>query len=133
MLPKRDRLDEAAYKRGQIVSEFRRGVAWIIDMVIIMIPVLAAMLLLWHEHIITRKMVLGSVYDVRYVVILSLYIVIVFTLTTKLTRGRTIGKSLVNIRLIDCKDMVINKVPHIKMYKIFYNIYNKCTLITICV
>ena len=57
---------------------------------------------------------LGSVYDVRYVVILSLYIVIVFTLTTKLTRGRTIGKSLVNIRLIDCKDMVINKVPHIK-------------------
>lgn len=119
MLPKRDRLDEAAYKRGQIVSEFRRGVAWIIDMVIIMIPVLAAMLLLWHEHIITRKMVLGSVYDVRYVVILSLYIVIVFTLTTKLTRGRTIGKSLVNIRLIDCKDMVINKVPHIKMYKLF--------------
>ena len=88
-------------------------------MVIIMIPVLAAMLLLWHEHIITRKMVLGSVYDVRYVVILSLYIVIVFTLTTKLTRGRTIGKSLVNIRLIDCKDMVINKVPHIKMYKLF--------------
>lgn len=62
---------------------------------------------------------LGSVYDVRYVVILSLYIVIVFTLTTKLTRGRTIGKSLVNIRLIDCKDMVINKVPHIKMYKLF--------------
>ena len=90
------------YKRGQIVSEFRRVVAWIIDMVIIMIPVLAAMLLLWHEHIITRKMVLGSVYDVRYVVILSLYIVIVFTLTTKLTRGRTIGKSLVNIRLIRC-------------------------------
>lgn len=55
MLPKRDRLDEAAYKRGQIVSEFRRGVAWIIDMVIIMIPVLAAMLLLWHEHIILGK------------------------------------------------------------------------------
>ena len=47
ILLKRDRLDEAAYKRGQIVSEFRRGVAWIIDMVIIMIPVLAAMLLLW--------------------------------------------------------------------------------------
>ena len=121
MLPKRDRLDEAAYKRGQIVSEFRRGVAWIIDMVIIMIPVLAAMLLLWHEHIITRKMVLGLVYNVRYVVILSLYIVIVFTLVTKLTRGRTIGKALVNIRLIDCKDTVlnINKVPHIKMYKLF--------------
>lgn len=64
---------------------------------------------------------LGSVYDVRYVVILSLYIVIVFTLVTKLTRGRTIGKALVNIRLIDCKDTVlnINKVPHIKMYKLF--------------
>lgn len=49
MLPKRDRLDEAAYKRGQIVSEFRERCAWIIDMVIIMIPVLAAMLLLWHD------------------------------------------------------------------------------------
>jgi hypothetical protein len=45
----------------------------------------------------------------------------VFTLVTKLTRGRTIGKALVNIRLIDCKDTVlnINKVPHIKMYKLF--------------
>lgn len=35
MLPKRERMDEIAYKRGQVVSEFRRAVAWIIDIVVI--------------------------------------------------------------------------------------------------
>ena len=31
MLPKRDRMDEVAYNRGQIVSEFRRIIAWALD------------------------------------------------------------------------------------------------------
>ena len=35
MLPKHERMDEIAYKRGQVVSEFRRAVAWIIDIVVI--------------------------------------------------------------------------------------------------
>ena len=39
MLPKRERMDEVAYNRGQIVSEFRRIIAWALDMFIIMIPV----------------------------------------------------------------------------------------------
>ena len=37
MLPKHERMDEIAYKRGQVVSEFRRAVAWIIDIVVIII------------------------------------------------------------------------------------------------
>ena len=39
MLPKRDRMDEVAYNRGQIVSEFRRIIAWALDMLVIMAPV----------------------------------------------------------------------------------------------
>ena len=35
MLPKHERMDEIAYKRGQVVSEFRRAVAWLIDIVVI--------------------------------------------------------------------------------------------------
>ena len=38
-IPKRERLDEMAYSRGEIVSEFRRIVAWIIDIALIIAPV----------------------------------------------------------------------------------------------
>ena len=69
MLPKRDRMDEVAYNRGQIVSEFRRIIAWALDMLVIMAPV-------------------------------AVYIVIAFTIVTAVTKGRTIGKALVNIRLV---------------------------------
>ena len=43
---------------------------------------------------------MNAVYDVRYLVVIAVYIVIAFTIVTAVTKGRTIGKALVNIRLV---------------------------------
>lgn len=93
MLPKRDRMDEVAYNRGQIVSEFRRIIAWALDMLVIMAPVAVF-------FAIDKEKFMNAVYDVRYLVVIAVYIVITFTIVTAVTKGRTIGKALVNIRLV---------------------------------
>ena len=93
MLPKRDRMDEVAYNRGQIVSEFRRIIAWALDMLVIIVPVAVF-------FAIDKEKFMTAVYDVRYLVVIAVYIVIAFTIVTAVTKGRTIGKALVNIRLV---------------------------------
>ena len=113
MLPKRERMDEIAYKRGQIVSEFRRAAAWIIDIVVIMIP--AAIF-----FAIDRTGFMNAIYDVRYVVCMALYITIVFSLITRITRGRTLGKALVNVRLVRNNDGKIGFFRLSARYLILY-------------
>ena len=93
MLPDRDKLDEIAYRKGQIVSEFRRGVAWCIDMVIIMIP---AVVYVIYKH----KNLTAFIYDIRYTIAMGVYIAAIFIITTAVSNGRTVGKALVNIRLV---------------------------------
>lgn len=93
MLPDRDRIDEIAYKKGQVVSEFRRGIAWCIDMVLIMIP---AVIYVIYNH----KDISVFIYDVRYTVMVGAYIAVVFIVVTSVCKGRTIGKALVNIRVV---------------------------------
>ena len=78
---------------GQIVSEFRRIIAWALDMLVIMAPVAVF-------FAIDKEKFMNAVYDVRYLVVIAVYIVIAFTIVTAVTKGRTIGKALVNIRLV---------------------------------
>ena len=113
MLPKRERMDEIAYKRGQVVSEFRRAVAWIIDIVVIMIPVAIF-------FAIDRARFTNVIYDVRYVVCMTLYITIVFSLITRITRGRTLGKALVNVKLVRDDDKNIGFFRLSARYLILY-------------
>lgn len=49
---------------------------------------------------IDKEKCMNAVYDVRYLVVIAVYIVITFTIVTAVTKGRTIGKALVNIRLV---------------------------------
>lgn len=93
MLPDRDKLDEIAYKKGRVVSEFRRGIAWCIDMVIIMIPAIVYILL-------NNRKISVFVYDIRYTAALSAYIAFIFILVTAVSNGRTLGKALVNIQIV---------------------------------
>ena len=113
MLPKRERMDEIAYKRGQVVSEFRRAVAWIIDIVVIMIPVAIF-------FAIDRARFTNVIYDVRYVVCMALYITIVFSLITRITSGRTLGKALVNVKLVRDDDKNIGFFRLSARYLILY-------------
>ena len=97
MLPKRERLDEIAYNRGQIVSEFRRIIAWTLDMVLIMIPVVI-------YFVIDKEKLQNAIYDVRYLIVIDIYITCVYTLVTAISKGKTFGKSLVNIKLVRTGD-----------------------------
>lgn len=57
---------------------------------------------------IDKEKFMNAVYDVRYLVVIAVYIVITFTIVTAVTKGRTIGKALVNIRLVraDSKKLI---------------------------
>lgn len=97
MLPKRERLDEIAYNRGQIVSEFRRIIAWTLDMVLVMIPVVI-------YFVIDKEKLQNEIYNVRYLIVIDIYITCVYTLVTAISKGKTFGKSLVNIKLVRTGD-----------------------------
>lgn len=97
MLPKRERLDEIAYNRGQIVSEFRRIIAWTLDMVLIMIPVVI-------YFVIDKEKLQNAIYDVRNLIVIDVYITCVYTLVTAISKDKTFGKSLVNIKLVRTDD-----------------------------
>ena len=73
------------------MSEFRRIIAWALDMLVIMAPVAVF-------FAIDKEKFMNAVYDVRYLVVIAVYIVITFTIVTAVTKGRTIGKALVNIK-----------------------------------
>ena len=93
-IPKRERLDEMAYSRGEIVSEFRRIVAWIIDIALIIAPVVGF-------FVFNKEIIINIIYDSRYIMCISAYVTIVFTVVTAASKGRTVGKALVNIRLVN--------------------------------
>lgn len=82
-LPSRERLDELSYKKGEQVTIYRRFNAFLIDLIII-----AALNLVFQKIFITA--------------------IVYFSVLPLFTRGRTIGKRIVQIRLIsfdnkDCK------------------------------
>lgn len=93
-IPKREKLDEIAYSRGEIVSEFRRIVAWVIDIALIIAPVVAF-------FVFNKEIIINIIYDSRYIMCISAYVTIVFTVVTAASKGRTVGKALVNIRLVN--------------------------------
>lgn len=95
-LPSRDRLDEVSYKRGRTVTYMRRGFAFLFDWAI-----LTGVL-----HLAGRVFGSPTLSDMlamdgkRSVVLYIIAIVLYFILLPWLTRGRTIGKFLVGIRLM---------------------------------
>lgn len=97
MMPDRDKLDEIAYKKGRVVSEFRRGIAWCIDMFIVIIPAVVYILF-------NNKKISVFIYDIRYTAALSAYIAFIFILVTAISNGRTLGKALVNIQIVSSEN-----------------------------
>lgn len=97
MLPDRDRLDDIAYKKGRVVSEFRRAIAWCIDIAVVMLP---AIIYILHNN----KNILVFVYNIKYTAALSVYITLMFILAAVIGNGRTLGKALVNIKLVSVEN-----------------------------
>ena len=95
-LPSRDRLDEVSYKRGRTVTYMRRGFAFVFDWAI----------LTGALHLAGRVLGTPTISDMlaldgrRSVVLYMAVVVLYFVVLPWITRGRTVGKFLVGIRLM---------------------------------
>ncbi len=85
MLPSREQLDEKAYNRGEKVSYPRRFIATLIDFIIVCIIVFSGIL---------KR-------DILDISILMLSFLLYYIFSTILFRGRTIGKIIVGIRVVN--------------------------------
>lgn len=95
-LPSRDRLDEVSYKRGRTVTYMRRGFAFLFDWAILTGALHLAGRVFGSPTLSDMLAMDGKRSVVLYIIVIVLY----FILLPWLTRGRTIGKFLVGIRLM---------------------------------
>ncbi|NZA39417.1 VanZ family protein [Eubacterium callanderi] len=95
-LPSRDRLDEVSYKRGRTVTYMRRGFAFLFDWAILTGVLHLAGRVFGSPTLSDMLAMDGKRSVVLYIIVIVLY----FILLPWLTRGRTIGKFLVGIRLM---------------------------------
>lgn len=91
--PKREKIDEKAYLKGKEISVLRRGLAFLTDFIVINI-------LLFITYILTKNI---SLLNNSYVQI-SILVTIYFIIVPFITKGRTLGRVLVNIRLVSKDD-----------------------------
>lgn len=92
----RDRLDEVSYKRGRTVTYMRRGFAFLFDWAILTGVLHLAGRVFGSPTLSDMLAMDGKRSVVLYIIVIVLY----FILLPWLTRGRTIGKFLVGIRLM---------------------------------
>ena len=95
-LPSRDRLDEVSYKRGRTVTYMRRGFAFLFDWAILTGVLHLAGRVFGSPTLSDMLAMDGKRSVVLYIIVIVLY----FILLPWMTRGRTIGKFLVGIRLM---------------------------------
>lgn len=95
-LPSRDRLDEVSYKRGRTVTCMRRGFAFLFDWAILTGVLNLAGRVLGSPTLSDMLAMDGKRSVMLYIIVIVLY----FILLPWLTRGRTVGKFLVGIRLM---------------------------------
>ncbi len=87
--PKREKMDEKAYLRGKNVSSLRRALAFIIDFIVMNI-------LLFITYISTKNIVIINNIYVQILLCMSFYFIVI----PFLTKGRTLGRMLVNIKVV---------------------------------
>lgn len=113
ILPTRKRLDEISYENGKKVSFARRTVAFFIDCIVINVIAIIFVLLFGIE-------VISIFYSFIYL--------IYFVLFSFVFKGRTIGKSIVKLKIIDKNNKNVKLyqllIKYGMMYIIFYKIYD---------
>lgn len=115
-LPSRDRLDEVSYKRGRTVTYMRRGFAFLFDWAILTGALHLAGRVLGSPTLSDMLTMDGKRSVVLYIIVIVLY----FILIPWLTRGRTIGKFLVGIRLMSENKRPPNLFQYIVRYGLQY-------------
>lgn len=103
LLPSRRRMDEVAYRRGTHVSVTRRVTAAVVDWFLIGFAMLV--LLLGSRPL--QTLLVNSGYGTGLLTFAALYaaaVLLYFVLGEWLQKGRTVGKRLTHLRLVDERD-----------------------------
>ena len=103
LLPSRRRMDEVAYRRGTHVSVTRRVTAAVVDWSLIGFAMLV--LLLGSRPL--QTLLVNSGYGTGLLTFAALYaaaVLLYFVLGEWLQKGRTVGKRLTHLRLVDERD-----------------------------
>ncbi|MGY3777731.1 VanZ family protein [Isobaculum melis] len=97
ILPSRAALDQRSYEKGSRVSFFRRFIAYLLDWSLISFLAILVQLLGKQQLIVT----ISEVKNQRTLLLYGCLIIIYFVLIPFLTKGRTLGKAIVKIRLVN--------------------------------
>ena len=117
-LPSRERMDEVSYRRGKKVSFMRRFVAFAFDW-----AVLAGIIHLLAKILGTPLFVqMIDLEGKRSVLLYMVLVFIYFVVISWITGGRTVGKLLVNIRLVSSARGKGRSRPNFFQYLIRYGI-----------
>lgn len=103
-LPSRQRMDEVAYRRGTHVSVTRRVTAAVVDWSVVGFGLLVVVL---HSQPL-RTLLVNSGYTIGLLTFAALYagaVLLYFVLGEWLGRGRTLGKRITHLKLVDERDM----------------------------
>lgn len=122
LLPSRADIDEAAYKKGQEVTIFRRLVAFMIDWILIWFVSLIVELLLQLIPQYRAWDAQGQVFSSRWMFFLTVFLV--FMLIPTWTNGQTLGKKVVRIRIAEEAQSKVRFRALFMRYGYFYYIFS---------
>lgn len=94
-LPTRKEIDEDSYKKGNVVSKFRRFIAFLIDFLFIIFACSLFTIFFKFPNIIS----ILSFENLETFLFYFFYVLIYFGVIPIFTKGKTLGKKLVNIKL----------------------------------
>lgn len=90
VLPSREKLDKKAYLKGKNVGSLRRGIAFLIDIIVLNIC-------LFITHYLTKNLVFFNHLYVQIFFLITFY----FVFIPIFVKGKTIGRLIVNIKVVD--------------------------------
>lgn len=114
ILPTRDELDQSAYQKGMQISLFRRGLAFLIDLAFLSMGML---LILIYDIMLHQR--------TKYEMLIGGYLMLIFILYILipiLTKGKTIGKFFVRIRIVQRNGNSAKWYQYLIHYGILYGL-----------
>lgn len=114
-LPTRTKIDETSLRKGQTVRPLRRIFAFFIDMLILMIASLITLSFLLLGDIVSLRSLSISILYIYYI-----YVFVIVIAISIFTKGKTIGKAVVNIRIVKNQEESLTWYQQILHYFMYY-------------
>ncbi len=110
-MPSRDKIDDLSYQKGLIVSYTRRFFALMIDWSIIIVLVLTLDIFFNLSYLLPTN---------KYLIVYVFMVLITFVLIPMITKGYTLGKYFVKIRLSDLEGSTLRPFQYLFRYGLMY-------------